>query len=243
MSALNRETEIIYLGHSTILIKTPRGKRLLIDPWTSGNPACPAQYKDPGALGKLDIILATHIHNDHVGDLESIVRANPDASVVGIFEACNWMKMKGADNIRPMSKGGTQTVDGIQITMTQAIHSSSFTEEDGSIVYGGEPAGYILALENGFTMYAAGDTGVFGDMAILHELYHPELAFLPIGDLFTMGPVQAAYAAKLLQIRHLVPIHYATFPALTGTPEALAESCAGLADLQIHALKPGDTLK
>jgi L-ascorbate metabolism protein UlaG (beta-lactamase superfamily) len=240
--ALNRDTLITYLGHSTILITTPGGKRLLIDPWTSGNPACPPQYKDPAALGKLDLILMTHIHGDHVGDAEAVIRANPDAAVVGIFEACNWIETKGAKNTRPMSKGGSQTVAGIQITMTHAIHSSSFTEEDGTVVYGGEPAGYILKLENGFTLYAAGDTGVFGDMTIIQELYRPELAFLPIGDLFTMGPREAAFAAQLLKIKHLIPIHYATFPPLTGTPKALAEQCAGIADLQIHVLKPGDTL-
>ena len=243
MSILNRDTEITYLGHATLLIKTPGGKRLLIDPWTAGNPACPAHYKDPSSLGKVDIILATHIHNDHVGDAESIIRANPEANVVAIFEACNWLSTKGAKNVRPMSKGGAQTVAGVRITMTHASHSSSFTEDDGSIVYGGEPAGYILTLENEFTMYAAGDTCVFGDMAMLRELYRPELAFLPIGDLFTMGPVQAAHAARLLQTRHLVPIHYATFPALTGTPEALREQCKDLPDLQIHALNPGDTLR
>ena len=240
---LNRNTEITYLGHSTILIKTPEGKRILIDPWTKGNPACPPQWKSPDSLGSLDVILVTHIHSDHVGDAQSIIEANPEASVVGIFEACNWLQTKGAPNVRPMSKGGTQTVSGITITMTHAVHSSSFTESDGTIVYGGEAAGYIIVLENGFTLYAAGDTDLFGDMALLKHLYRPELAFLPIGDLFTMGPAQAAHAIRLLQVRHVVPIHYATFPALTGTPEALSELTHDISGLTIHALRPGETLR
>ena len=211
MTTLKRNTTITYLGHSTLLIETPGGRRILIDPWTAGNPACPAEWKDHANLGTLDVVFVTHIHNDHVGDAEAIIRANPGVLVIGIFEACNWLKTKGATNTRPMSKG--------------------------------EPAGYILRMENGFTMYAAGDTGVFGDMALIQELYHPDLAFLPIGDLFTMGPEQAALAARLLGVKHVVPIHYATFPALTGTVEALREHTKHLPDLTIHELRPGETLR
>ncbi len=239
---LNRDTQLTYLGHATVLLVTPGGKRLLIDPWTVGNPACPQEWKDVSRLGHLDVILVTHIHNDHVGDARTIIQANPQAQIVGIFEACNWLVTKGAVNVSPMSKGGAQTVAGIEVTMTNAIHSSSFSEDDGSVVYGGEAAGYILRLENGFTLYAAGDTGLFGDMALLREIYRPELAILPIGDLFTMGPLQAAQAIRLLQVRHVLPIHYATFPALTGTPEELRKYTADLPDLVIHALRPGETL-
>lgn len=240
---LERETEITYLGHATILIRTPGGKRILIDPWTAGNPACPDRYKNPASLGALDMILVTHIHNDHVGDAETVIEANPSAQVVGIFEACNWLATKGAQNLRPMSKGGSQTLAGISVTMTDAIHSSSYTEADGTVVYGGEPAGYIVSLENDFVFYAAGDTGLFGDMALLRHLYRPELAFLPIGDLFTMGPVQASHAIRLLQARHVVPIHYGTFPALTGTPEVLRSLTRDITGLAIHAIKPGETLR
>ncbi|HLJ54368.1 MAG TPA: metal-dependent hydrolase [Chthonomonadaceae bacterium] len=240
---LNRETEITWLGHATILVRTPGGKRLLIDPWTIGNPACPESWKDPAALGALDLVLVTHIHSDHVGDIQPVLAANPNAEVVGIFEACNWLQTKGAKSVRPMSKGGTQSVAGVQITMTDANHSSSFTEDDGTVIYGGEPAGYVLKLENGFTLYAAGDTGLFGDMALICHLYRPELAFLPIGDLFTMGPVQAAHAIRLLHVRHVVPIHYGTFPALTGTPEQLRDLTRDITGLSVHALKPGASLR
>jgi L-ascorbate metabolism protein UlaG (beta-lactamase superfamily) len=241
--ALYRDTAITYLGHSTLLIETPGGKRLLIDPWTTGNPACPQEWKSPDRLGKLDMILLTHIHNDHAGDAESLVKANPEAAVVAIYEACNWLGSKGAQHLHPMNKGGSQTVAGIEITMTHAFHSSSFLEADGTVVYGGEPAGYILKLENGFTLYAAGDTALYGDMALLRDVFAPELAFLPIGDLFTMGPRQAAHAICLLGVAHVIPIHYATFPALTGTPEALRQHTAEIANLTIHALKPGETLR
>jgi L-ascorbate metabolism protein UlaG (beta-lactamase superfamily) len=240
---LNRDTTFTFLGHATVLIETPGGKRLLIDPWTAGNPACPTAWKDTSHLGKLDLILITHLHNDHVGDAESILHANPDADVVGIFEACNWVVRKGAKKTHPMNKGGAQTIAGIEIIMTHAFHSSSFTESDGTVVYGGEPAGYILKLENGFTLYAAGDTALFSDMSLLKDLYQPELALLPIGDLFTMGPTEAAHAIRLLGVRHVLPIHYATFPVLTGTPEKLQELTADLQGLTIHALKPGESLR
>jgi L-ascorbate metabolism protein UlaG (beta-lactamase superfamily) len=239
---LNRDTAITYLGHATILIETPGGKRLLIDPWLAGNPACPDEWKSPERLGRIDLILLTHIHNDHAGDAESIVKANPDAGVVAIYEAANWIGGKGAKRLHPMNKGGSHTVAGIEITMTHALHSSSFEESDGRVIYGGEPAGYILKLENGFTLYAAGDTALFSDMALLRELYAPELAFLPIGDNFTMGPRDAARAIRLLGVSHVIPIHYATFPVLTGTPEALRGYTKDILEVTIHALKPGGTL-
>jgi L-ascorbate metabolism protein UlaG (beta-lactamase superfamily) len=240
--SLNRDTAITYLGHATICIETPGGKRLLIDPWMAGNPACPDEWKSPERLGRLDLILLTHIHNDHANDAESLVKANPDADVVAIYEAADWIGGKGAKNLHPMNKGGSHTVAGIEITMTHAVHSSSFTEADGQVVYGGEPAGYILKLENGFTLYAAGDTALFGDMALLRELYQPELALLPIGDNFTMGPREAAHAIRLLGVSHVIPIHYATFPVLTGTPDALRQHAEDIPGLTIHTLLPGETL-
>ena len=240
-------TQFTYLGHSTVLIETPGGKRLLLDPWTTGNPRCPEQYKTPASLGKLDAILITHIHSDHVGDVEAICDANPDAAVVAVFEACEWLATKDIpniqQNIRPMGKGGSQQIEGIEIIMTQAVHSSSFTEEDGNVVYGGEAAGYILRMEDDFTVYAAGDTALFGDMALLNLMYSPTLALLPIGDLFTMGPKQASHAIRLLGVSHVLPIHYATFPVLTGTPEELAIHTRNIAGLTIHAIAPGESFR
>lgn len=239
---LNRGASITYLGHSTVLIVTPNGKRILIDPWTTHNPACPPEWRQTDRLGKLDLVLLTHIHNDHAGDAVEILEANPQAGIVCVPEVCTWLGSKGFRNFHPMNIGGSQPLHGIRVSMTQAIHTSSFTEQDGTLVHGGAPVGFILQLENGFTIYAAGDTTVFGDMALLKEIYHPELALIPIGDHYTMGPAMAALALKLLGVRYAIPIHYATFPVLTGTPEELRQHTSELRELQVITLRPGETL-
>lgn len=239
---LNRDTKFTYLGHATLLIQTPGGKRILIDPFLTHNPACPEQWKAIESLPPIDIILLTHIHEDHCADVVAVANQNPNAPIVAIVEACVWLSGKSLKNrLAYMNKGGTQLVEGIRITMTHADHTSSLVEADGTFVHGGEPAGYVLCLENGFTIYDAGDTALFGDMALIGELYRPELAILPIGDHFTMGPREAAYAVNLLKVAHVLPVHYATFPLLTGTPEALQEHLKGQ-DVTIHALKPGESL-
>jgi L-ascorbate metabolism protein UlaG (beta-lactamase superfamily) len=243
MSPLH-DTKITYLGHSTILIETPGGKRILIDPWTTGNPTCPDEFKSPENLGALDMILVTHAHGDHISDLALVATAHPNAHIVAIYDLGAYISLyvpEATERFLGMNKGGTQNLAGIGITMTHAFHSSSFTDKSGNLVYAGEPAGYILELEDGFTLYAAGDTALFGDMALIKELYHPDLAFLPIGDHFTMGPKEAACAVRLLGVTHVVPIHYATFPVLTGTPEALREHLGDLA-VTIHALESGGAL-
>lgn len=234
---LMRGNKITYLGHSTFTVTTPTGKVVLIDPWVMGNPACPEPLKN---LNRLDVILITHGHSDHVGDLLALARAHKP-QIVAIYETCLWLASKGVGNAVPMNKGGTLKVAELEVTMVNAIHSNSF-EDDGALVYGGEPCGYVLRLPGGLQLYHAGDTSVFGDMRLIGELYTPELACLPIGDLYTMGPREAALAIRLLGVRHVVPIHYATFPALTGRPEALRELTQDIAGLEIHALKPGEAL-
>ncbi len=242
--SLNRNTTITYLGHSTLLIDTPGGKRILIDPWLQGNPSCPPEYHDASALKRVDLVLMTHIHNDHADSVPAVVAAHPDAGWVGVFEATGWLQHKGAKNVHPMNTGGCQSIDGIEVIMTHALHSSSYHEADGTVVYGGVAAGYILRLENGFTIYAAGDTALFGDMQIIGQVYRPELALLPIGDVFTMGPAQAARAAGLLGVQNVIPIHHSTFPLLTGTPESFAHELAVLGEpsVVVHALKPGESV-
>jgi L-ascorbate metabolism protein UlaG (beta-lactamase superfamily) len=164
------------------------------------------------------------------------------SEIVAIYEICLWLESKGlGSQTRPMSKGGTQKVGEIEVTMVHAEHSSSI-EDDGKVIYAGEPCGYVVRLPGGLTLYHAGDTCVFGDMKIIGEIYQPELACLPIGDHYTMGPREAALAVRLLGVHHVIPMHYGTFPVLTGRPEHLLDLTQDIARLEIHALKPGETL-
>lgn len=238
MAKLNKDIELTYLGHSTFKIKSSGGKVLILDPWIMGNPACPEDMKK---VDKVDIMAVTHAHFDHIGDAVTIgIEHQP--KVVGIYETCVWLNSKGIENISPMNKGGTQEVDGIKFTMVHADHSCGIQEEDGSIIYGGEAVGYVVEFENGFRLYHAGDTAVFSDMKLIAEIYKPELAMIPIGDLFTMSPTEASYACRFLQAKYVVPMHYATFPLLTGTPAQLRELTKGIEGLEIIELKPGETL-
>ena len=239
---MNSQTTVTFIGHATILIETPGGKRIIIDPWITGNPATPKSFQTVDSLGRLDVILITHFHNDHCGDALAVAQSNPDAPVVAMIEITDWIETKGVQNTVGMNKGGTVHIAGIAITMTHAIHSSSFVGDNGTVIYGGEPAGYVLKLEDRTVIYNSGDTALFGDMALIREFHAPDLAILPIGDHFTMDPNQAAYAAKLLGVKHVLPVHYATFPMLTGTPDELRDHLGDTPDVLVHALAPGETL-
>jgi L-ascorbate metabolism protein UlaG (beta-lactamase superfamily) len=236
--ALNRGVAITWLGHATFLIQTPGGKTLLIDPFLAQNPSCPENLK---RVDRCDIMLLTHGHGDHVADAVSIARRT-GAQVVGIVELMNWLSGKGVKNTIGMNRGGTLHLGEIAVTMVNAFHSSSIQDGD-RLIYAGEAAGFVVRFENGFTLYDAGDTSVFGDMALIGEIYQPELAMLPIGDHYTMGPREAAKAIRLLGVKHVLPMHYGTFPVLTGTPAALRELTRDISGLTLHDLKPGETLQ
>ena len=237
--------ELTWLGHSTFIIETPEGKKLLVDPWLEGNPQCPDKYCGL----EVDAILMTHAHNDHIGDIFTAAEVC-DGPIVGIYDLTTWLGTKGVDGDKlvGMNKGGTvsladQGVD-VEVTMTHALHSSSFQTEDGEIIYLGDPAGFVVKFSNGESLYIAGDTCLFGDMEWIGELYEPTVGILPIGDHFTMDPRQAAYAADLIGLEQVIPCHYGTFPLLTGTPAQLVEELDEIgADVEVVTLDPGASKK
>jgi len=223
-----------WLGHATFLVSTPGGKKVLFDPWVTGNPKSPESAKK---IGHVDLILVTHGHSDHTGDVVPIAR-DSGAQVVAPYELSLYFQKKGLQNVTGMNPGGTLQALGLSITMVQAFHSSSIDDGD-TPVYAGVATGYVVKFENGTTVYFAGDTALFGDMRLIAELYRPQIAFLPIGDFYTMGPEQAAKAVELLGVKQVVPMHYGTFPALTGTPAKLRELLGGRAE--VIELQPGET--
>lgn len=210
-------TQITWLGHATTQLQFESGEVLLLDPWMEGNPSFPKNFE----LKKVDAIALSHAHSDHAGSVIPLAKKF-SPKLVAIFETASYYGKKGVENTIGMNKGGTVDLGFVKLTMTNALHSCSITDGD-QVIYGGEAAGYVLTLPDGRAAYFAGDTSLFGDMSLIGELYKPELAFLPIGDHFTMGPHEAAHAARLLRVKRVIPIHYGTFPQLTGTPAALSE--------------------
>jgi L-ascorbate metabolism protein UlaG (beta-lactamase superfamily) len=226
--------KLTWLGHATFRIETPGGKTVIIDPWVAGNPMCPENEKE---VKKADVLLCTHAHGDHIGDaLEIAKKHNP--VVVAIYELGGWFEKKGVKQVAGMGKGGTQTVGDIKVTMVHADHSSGI-EDGGEMSYGGEPCGYVIEFSNRLKIYHAGDTAVFGDMQIIRDLYAPSIVMLPIGDHYTMGPREAAYACKLLRPNSLIPMHFGTFPVLTGKPSDLKKLVKGV---EVVEMKPGQTI-
>ncbi len=229
--------KLTWLGHATLHLETPKGTSILVDPWMEGNPSTPRDFKLPE---KVDLLLLTHGHDDHFHDAVKLAQQT-QAKVVGMYELVSWMQGKGVKNIAPMNYGGNLETDGVTISMVEARHSSSLMD-GGQTVYAGNPCGYVLTIPGAPTIYIAGDTAIFSDMKLYSELYAPEIAVLPIGDNFTMGPKHAALAAKYLGAKTVVPIHYGTFPALTGTSEELKRQLEG-SGIQVVAPRPGDLVQ
>jgi L-ascorbate metabolism protein UlaG (beta-lactamase superfamily) len=232
-STVQKNVKVTWFGHSAFLIESPTGKNILIDPWLD-NPKAPAGAKE---ISHVDLILVTHGHSDHVGNTIEVAKRT-NAKVVCIFELSLYFQNNGVERVQGMNKGGSVNVDGINITMTDAKHSGDI-DVGGKVIPGGEAAGFVIRLENGYTLYNSGDTSLFGDMKYVAELYKPQAVFLPIGGLFTMSPREAAIACKLLKPKRIVGMHYGTFPALSGTPKELIQYLPAGLKKSVLELVPG----
>ena len=243
--------ELLWLGQAAVKITSATGKVIVIDPFLTNNPKTPPQYKNLDALGKVDVILVTHGHGDHLGDAPELAKKHnaPVFGPAGLNASLVALGVLPANLAPRMGKGGTVTPIGpeIKITATRAEHSSELMWKNPAtgkdeVHVGGEPVGYIVELENGFKLYHMGDTALFGDMRWIGEHYKPDLILIPIGGHFVMNPQDAAIATRdMLKPKHAIPIHYGTFPVLRGTPEEYIKAL-GQTSTKVHPLKPGDKL-
>ncbi len=229
--------KITWLGHSTFEVRLPGGAVILIDPWLE-NPKYPKGH----AIDRVDLLLITHGHFDHIAQAVEVAGKHKP-QVVAMFEVATWLGSKGVENVTGMNKGGSVELAGCRVSMTHAQHSSMIQDGD-KVIYGGEPAGFVVRVPDGRAFYHAGDTNLFSDMQLIQRLWKPELAMLPIGDLYTMDPEQAAIACEFLGVAQVMPAHYGTFPPLTGTPETLREHIAKLGlETEVVAPAPGETVE
>jgi L-ascorbate metabolism protein UlaG (beta-lactamase superfamily) len=246
---MNGGTTITWFGHACVEVRTPGGKTILFDPWF-GNPRSPKPVDEVDAC---DLMLVTHGHHDHLGAAPGQVR-KADALAIArrtkpvwpcMHEMSLWLedRLGGAGvEILGMNAGGTVTAAGLRVTMVPAIHSAGdWSAEGEGPLYLGEPVGFVVELEDGSRIYHAGDTTVFGDLRLIGDLYRPNVAILPIGGHYTMGPREAALAIELLGVQEVLPVHYGTFPILAGTPNELRAALAdrGLVDVNVHSPEAG----
>ncbi|MEA3223419.1 MAG: metal-dependent hydrolase [Thermodesulfobacteriota bacterium] len=239
---------IEWLGHGSFLFISCKGKKILFDPWISTNPKCPGKYRKEMAFSSVDFILWTHGHVDHfmLSDAKELIAAyNP--KVVAPWELSFFIKAQipkaDCQTFTLGNKGATADFDGIKITMVEAFHSAGaqLTGFEGANRFVGEAVGYIMEFENGLKIYHSGDTSLMGDMkTIIGDFYKPDIAILPIGGVFTMGPDEAAFACKMIRPRIVIPEHYSTFPVLVQTSDGFKKQVSKKApQVKVLDLKPG----
>lgn len=252
------DVEVQWLGHATARIETPDGRVIVIDPFFASNPKAPAEYRDPASMGDVDLILVTHGHIDHAADLVPLAQMT-GARVIGPYEMIRNLISLGAlegQQVVLLGKGGYAEPlgRGLKVHMVPAEHSSSIDVNIAGIsglkhesldplrhLSGGEAVGYVIELEDGFSIYHTGDTGLFGDMALIGEFFNPDVMLICIGGVFTMGPEEAAYAVnRLIKPGIAVPIHFGTYPAINRTPEEFIEAL-GDTPTGVVVMEPGDS--
>jgi len=247
--AQDGKVHLLWLGQSSFRLTTPGGKVIMIDPWVLQNPKTPAEWKDLDKLGKVDLVLVSHAHGDHVGDAPAIAKKNHVQmwGPAGLADTMVELGILTPEEAPRMNKGGTITPlgPGIAISQTRADHSSEFVyvnpdTKKREVHVGGEPVGLIIKLENGFTIYHMGDTNVFGDMKMIGEYYKPDLILIPIGGHFVMDPKEAALATTLVKPKFAIPVHYGTIPQLKGTPDEY-KAALGQTDTKVMVMTPGET--
>lgn len=228
------KTRITWLGHATVLVQTPGGTNILIDPFISGNPKYPKGYELPA---KIDFILLTHGHGDHIADVVPVAKKH-GSTVVAIYELASYVAGRGVEQTIGMNLGGTVPLGDAAATMVEAKHSAGAQDEQGTH-YVGVAAGYVIEVSGGPVLYHAGDTAVFGDMRLIGEIYRPQVAMLPIGGHYTMGPREAAAAARMIAPRVILPLHFGTFPPLAGTPGELSAQLGS--GIEVVSWTPGES--
>ncbi len=223
---IKSNVEAIWLGHSAVKLVSPKGNIIYIDPFLTHNPSTPDHFK---TVEKADFILLTHGHEDHVGDTLEIAKAT-GAKVVGIVELIGLLSKEGLSDEQAIAfnKGGTVHFDDFSVTMVSANHSSSYKGQ-----YAGDPAGLIISFEDDICVYHMGDTNIFADLELYGELYEPTLVFAPIGDHFTMGPEEAAYAVEMIDPEVAIPIHYGTWPPIASDPNIFKEVLEEFSEIEV----------